>query len=210
MPPLWLYTWPVLIIVPLSHDQSDSSHWCWNQGSMATGDRVCLPEHLDDGDARSWFKRYKLCADANEWNVVKKLLRLPTLFKGRAWAIFESLGNNEKDTYAHLQGAMTERLNPDTDENRMVACEQLMLRRLEKGSKVLTNLLETSRECWTNLLQASPWRYARLSCGSTLWIPYQRRSHSSSRYHQRGHMRRPFQRLEKCCWSIAELIDITQ
>ena len=96
-----------------------------NPRSMATGDRVCLPEHLDDGDARSWFKRYELCAAANEWNEAKKLLRLPTLFKGRAWAIFESLGEDEKDTYAHLKTAMTERLNPDTDENRMVAREQL-------------------------------------------------------------------------------------
>ena len=66
---------------------------------MATGDRVCLPEHLDDGDARSWFKRYELCAAANEWNEAKKLLRLPTLFKGRAWAIFESLGEDEKDMW---------------------------------------------------------------------------------------------------------------
>ena len=30
--------------------------------------------------------------------------------------------------YAHLNGAMTERLNLATDKNRMVACEQLMLR----------------------------------------------------------------------------------
>ena len=25
-------------------------------------------------------------------------------FKGQAWAIFESLGNSEKDMYAHLKG----------------------------------------------------------------------------------------------------------
>ena len=92
------------------------------------GNRVCLPEHLDDGDARSWFKRYELYAAANEWNEAKKLLRLLTLFKGWAWVIFESLGDSKKDTYAHLKGTMMKRLNPDTDENRMVACEQLMLR----------------------------------------------------------------------------------
>ena len=56
---------------------------------------------------------------ANEWNDAKKLLRLPTLFKGRAWAIFESLGDDDKDTYSHLKKAMTEKLNPDTDENRI-------------------------------------------------------------------------------------------
>ena len=86
---------------------------------MATEDKLCLPEHLDDGDARSWFKRYELCAAANEWNEAKRLLRLPTLFKGSAWAIFESLGDDVKDTYDHLKGAMMEKLNPDTDENHM-------------------------------------------------------------------------------------------
>ena len=101
------------------------------------------------------------------------------------------------------------RLNPETDENHMVAREQLMLRPF-RGLKVLTNLLEISRACWTNLLQASPRRYTRLNYGSTLWIPYQRRMYSSSRYHQRTHMQKPFQRLEECCWPIAELIDITQ
>ena len=107
---------------------------------MATGDKLCLPEHLDDGDARSWFKRYELCAAANEWNEAKRLLRLPTLFKGRAWAIFESLSDDVKDTYDHLKGAMTQKLNPDTDENRMVAREQLRLRRFREGCESVDEL----------------------------------------------------------------------
>ena len=96
---------------------------------MATGDRLCLPEPLEDGDAKSWFARYELCAAANEWNAAKRLLRLPTLFRGRAWAIFESLGEDDKDTYDHLKKVIMERLNPDMDENRLEAREQLMFRR---------------------------------------------------------------------------------
>lgn len=107
---------------------------------MATGDKLCLPEYLDDGDARSWFKRYELCAAANEWNNARKLLRLPTLFKGRAWAIFESLGDDDKDTYVHLKRAMTEKLNPDTDENRLVARVQLRIRRFREGCESLDEL----------------------------------------------------------------------
>ena len=83
-----------------------------------------------------------MCAAANEWNEAKKLLRLPTLFKGQAWATFESLGDSEKETYAHLKGAMTERLNPDTDENCMVAREQLMLRRFREGVKSVDKLAQ--------------------------------------------------------------------
>ena len=59
---------------------------------MATGGGLALPEHLQDEDARSWFKRFEVCAAANSWDDAKKLLHLPTLLKGRAWAIFDSLG----------------------------------------------------------------------------------------------------------------------
>ena len=62
------------------------------------------------------------------------------LFKGRAWAIFKSLSEDEKDMYEHLKAAMMERLNLDTDENRMVACEQLMLRRFREGCKSVDKL----------------------------------------------------------------------
>ena len=78
----------------------------------------------------------------NGSNQAKKLLWLPTLFKGQAWAVFESLGEDEKDTYAHLKGAMTERLNPDTDENRMVAPEQLMLRQFREGCESVDEIAQ--------------------------------------------------------------------
>ena len=61
---------------------------------MATGGGLALPEHLQDEDASSWFKRFEVCAAANSWDDAKKLLRLPTLLKGRAWAIFDSLGED--------------------------------------------------------------------------------------------------------------------
>ena len=54
---------------------------------MATGGGLALPEPLQDEDSRSWFKRFEVCAAANGWDDARKLLRLPTLLKGRAWAI---------------------------------------------------------------------------------------------------------------------------
>ena len=83
---------------------------------------------------------YELCAAVNEWDDARKLLRLPTLFKGRAWVIFESLRDEEKDTYDHPKRAISERLNPDTDENHLVACEQLMLRRFKEGCESVDEL----------------------------------------------------------------------
>ena len=60
---------------------------------MATGGGLALPEPLDGDDAKSWFKRYEVCAIANGWNDQKKLLRLPTLLKGRSWAVYDSLSD---------------------------------------------------------------------------------------------------------------------
>ena len=35
-------------------------------GTKATGIGLALPEPLQDGDVRSWFKRFEVCAAANE------------------------------------------------------------------------------------------------------------------------------------------------
>ena len=57
---------------------------------------ICLPEPLQYDDARSWFRRFELCAAANEWDAAKQLLRLPTLLRGRSWAVYESLSDADK------------------------------------------------------------------------------------------------------------------
>ena len=117
------------------------------------GSSVCLPEPLQHEDARSWFKRFELCAGANEWNAAKQLLRLPTLLRGRAWAIYESLSDADKESYAKLKKAILERLYPDTDENRLAAREQLSLRRLREGAESIDEL---ARDLEKLLDQASP------------------------------------------------------
>ena len=62
-----------------------------NHAKMATGGGLALPEPLVDEEARSWFKRYMVCALANRWNDQKKLLHLLMLLKGCSWAIYDSL-----------------------------------------------------------------------------------------------------------------------
>ena len=92
---------------------------------MACGIGLALPKALQDRDTRSWFKRFKICAVANEWNDEKKLKRLPTLLKGWAWAIFDSLPDASTDTYAHQKEALLSRLNPDTEEDRQSTRDEL-------------------------------------------------------------------------------------
>ena len=107
---------------------------------MATGERLALPEPLHNKDSRSWFKRFEVCAAAKGWDAGKKLLRLPTLLKGRAWAIFDSLGEDETDYYDHLRVALLKRLSSDMEEDRLTAREQLSCRKLCEGGKSIDEL----------------------------------------------------------------------
>ena len=120
---------------------------------MATGGTIALPEPLEGEDARSWFKRYEVCVAANGWNDQKKFSRLPTLLKGRAWAVYDLLHDEgDTDSYEHLKAAILKRLCPDTEEDRIVAREKLSRRRIREGESVD----EIAREVEKLLDQASP------------------------------------------------------
>ena len=121
-------------------------------GRMASSVGLALPEPLQDKDAKSWFKRYEVCAAANEWNAEKQLLRLPTLLRGRAWAIFDALPDGDKGSYNDLKKALLERLSPDTDEDRLSARDELARRRLRDGESVD----ELARDMEKLLDKASP------------------------------------------------------
>ena len=86
---------------------------------MASNGSICVPGPLQHEDARSWFKRFELCAAANEWNSTKQLLRLPTLLRGQLWAIYESLGDDDKESYDKLKKTILDRLNPDSDNTAL-------------------------------------------------------------------------------------------
>jgi len=96
---------------------------------METGRQgIALLEPLQDTDARSWFRCFEVCSAANDWDEGKQLLRLPTLLKEQAWAVYEALGNDETDTYAYLKAVLLAKLSPDTDEHRLSARERLTCR----------------------------------------------------------------------------------
>ena len=92
---------------------------------MASGTGIALPEVLRGEDAKSWFKHFEVCAGANGWNNKKKLRRVPTLLQGRAWAVYDSLTDEDTDTYAHLKEALLQQLCLDTDEERLIARDKL-------------------------------------------------------------------------------------
>ena len=101
----------IIVIHSLLHPGAET------QDTMACSTGLALPEVLHDGDAKSWFKRFEVCATANEWNNdEKKLKRLPTLLRGRAWAIYDALPDASTETYEHLKEALLSSLSLDTEE----------------------------------------------------------------------------------------------
>ena len=81
--------------------------------------------------------------------VMRRNRRVPTLLKGRAWAVYEALTDAETDTYAHLKAALLEQLSPDTDEAR----DELARRRFKED---LESVDELARDLERLLEKASP------------------------------------------------------
>lgn len=82
---------------------------------MATGTGITLPEPLQEDNAKSWFKRFEVCANVNGWDAAKMLLRVPILLKGHAWDVFDFLTDAETDSYAHLKTTLLVQLAPDRE-----------------------------------------------------------------------------------------------
>ena len=114
---------------------------------MATGGNLALPEPLEGEDAKSWFKCYEVCGMANGWNDQKKLLRLPTLLTGHAWAVYNSLHEDgDTNMYEHLKATILQHLCPDTEEDRLVA-QRSCLGDAYQRVKVLINWPIMLRNC---------------------------------------------------------------
>ena len=101
---------------------------------------LAIPEPLQDRDAHAWFKRFEVCAAANEWDEAKQLKRLPTLLRGRAWAVYDALKESEMDPYGHLKDALLQRLSPNTEEDRLSAQEELARRCLREEQESVDEL----------------------------------------------------------------------
>ena len=65
---------------------------------MATT-HVSIPKPFSSGDAREWFLKFKICAEANGWDGNKKAKKLPTLFEGEALLVAWMVLTEDKKKY---------------------------------------------------------------------------------------------------------------
>ena len=131
--------------------QREFLHW-----HALSGVRLVLPEPLQDSDVRSWFKRFEIFIDTNEWNDEKKFLKLPTLLCGQAWAIFSAFSGEQTQMYPNLKKTILERLSPDKDENRLTTQDELFKRQLGNWESV--------DELARGIKKLLEWGLARPSC----------------------------------------------
>eukprot|EP00794_Sanderia_malayensis_P015652 gene15652-biopygen13346 len=78
-----------------------------------------LPERFSEGNFSGWLKHFTRCAQANGWDTnAKRFAKLPAFLQGPAATYFESLGEDEKDTYSHLTTSLLRCFSPPVDRER--------------------------------------------------------------------------------------------
>ena len=100
----------------------------------------------------SWLDSFNVCAAANNWNDNARLRRLPTLLAGRAFTVFQRLGDQQKDTLAHLRESLIAVFLPE--EQRGARYSEFDSCRLKDGEagKVFAHRLESLlRQALTDL-----------------------------------------------------------
>ena len=81
---------------------------CKSVTRMATATKLLsVPEAFSDGDFGLWLRKFELCSTANGWKEDEMLKRLPTLLSGKAFAVFERLGE-DKESFKTLVESIKE------------------------------------------------------------------------------------------------------
>ena len=107
---------------------------------------VSIPKPFASGDATEWFIRYEICCKANKWTDGTPALKLPTLLKGEALAVWLELSEEQQTDYETAKKAICEAMMP----MEFVSLDEFHRRKLRPGEALsifvhdLKKLLEQS------------------------------------------------------------------
>ena len=73
---------------------------------------ISLPSIFCKGDPTEWFKRFKICCNANDWSDRLKVKKLPTLLEGEALVIWLELISEQQLNYGQAKAKILERMGP--------------------------------------------------------------------------------------------------
>ena len=72
---------------------------------------LSVPVTFSDGDFGLWLRKFELCSTANGWKEEEMLKRLLTLLSGKAFVVFDRLGDDKKGDFKALAAAIKKRAN---------------------------------------------------------------------------------------------------
>ena len=112
---------------------------------MATATKLLsVPEAFLDGDFGLWLRKFELCSTANGWKEDEMLKRLPTLLSGKAFAVFERLGEDKKESFKTLVESIKEAFGGDATSKHIAMMEfRRRTRKPAEDIQVFAYALET-------------------------------------------------------------------
>ena len=105
---------------------------------------LSVPGAFSDGDFGLWLRKFELCLTANGWEEDEMLKRLPKLLSGKAFVVFERLGEDKKESFKTLVESIKEAFGGDATSSN----EQEFRRRVRKPAEdiqVFAYALETCK-----------------------------------------------------------------
>ena len=73
---------------------------------------ISIPKTFSSGDADEWFTRFEICSMANDWNAATQAMKLTTLLKGEALAVWLKLSDRDQADHYKAKKAIKSKLLP--------------------------------------------------------------------------------------------------
>ena len=96
--------------------------WCRDQDGNRDKIAICSLS-ISDGDFGLWLRKFELCSTANGWKEDEMLKRLPTLLSGKAFAVFERLREDKKESFKTLVESIKEAFGGDATSKHIAMME---------------------------------------------------------------------------------------
>ena len=74
---------------------------------------ISILKPFGSGDVTDWFKRFKICSKANQYNDATKAVKLPMLLEGEVLAIWLGLCEEEQDDFSITKEKLIYTMNPN-------------------------------------------------------------------------------------------------
>ena len=84
---------------------------------------LSVPATFSDGDFGLCLRKFELCSTTNGWKEEEMLKRIPTLLSGKAFVVFDRLGNDKKGDFKTLAAAIKKAFGGDETSKHIAMME---------------------------------------------------------------------------------------